>query len=301
MITYPEATQAEILKRINALKPDWMAKAATATADLVTMGSFTPPKPPAGQPKPKKPASLWSDVKIVYMELQQYKCIFCERALAKKQGAIEHDVEHYRPKNAIAVWKAPKTMAAVPHQAGPAAASGYYWLAYDTGNYAAACKLCNSTRKRSYFPIHGARGKATDAVAQLDANEQPLVIFPLREDPSKLITFNGILALPVHKQGLDNLRALVTIALFDLNGRDELIEDRFRTIKAVYSAYELMGNGSTQQKKDDGAVQLAEYISPNAPHSACAKAYLDLLKADPDRGWDVYQEARVYLKTAASS
>ena len=294
MISYPDATLTELEQRITALKPDWMARAADATTALTAAGLFTPPKPPSGAPKAKAPPSLWSDIKIVYMEMQQFKCIFCERALAKKEGAIEHDVEHYRPKNAVAAWRSPKGLPSIAHQLGPAAMSGYYWLAYDIANYAAACKLCNSTRKRSYFPINGARGQATESVDQLNAGEQPLIIFPLREDPTALITFDGVLALPAQSHGIGYLRAVVTIALFNLNGREELIDDRFRAIRSVYSAYELMRNGSTQAKRDDGAVQLSELISPTSPQSACAKAYLTVLTQDPGRGWDVYQEARVY-------
>nr|WP_294812239.1 hypothetical protein [uncultured Sphingomonas sp.] len=100
-----------------------------------------------------------------------------------------------------------------------AADSGYYWLAYDFENYAAACKPCNSTQKSSYFPIAGKRGKATDSIAQLDPSESPLLIFPLKEDPSALITFRGIVAMPVHAHGPDHLRAMVTISHFKLNIR----------------------------------------------------------------------------------
>lgn len=296
MIRYPEATQAQILAQIAALKPDWMQKAAEETAKVVTAGYFTPPKPTVkGGKKGKAPPSIWSDVKIVYMRLQQFKCIFCERAMAEEEGSIEHDVEHYRPKNALKAWRAPKPLATVPHLAGGAADTGYYWLAFDTGNYAAACKPCNSTQKSSYFPIAGARGKAVDSIAQLDHEEQPLVIFPMVEDPASLITFNGILAVPVHSSGPKHVRAAVTIALFKLNTREELRSDRFRAIRSVFSAYELLQTTTSDVKKQDAALQLIELTSVNSPQSGCAKAYLDVLKSDPNRGWEVYLEARAYL------
>lgn len=301
MIAYDAATSAEIDRRITAHDAGWKAKAIAETAKVVAAGRFSPPKAPKGAKKAASPPSLWGDVKIVFMELQHYKCIFCERALAKSEGAIEHDVEHYRPKNAIVAWTAPSTMAAVPHQAGAAATTGYFWLAYDTENYAAACKLCNSTRKRSFFPIDGPRGSAAQDVATLDAAERPLVIFPLRENPEDLITFRGVLAVPVHAAGLANLRALVTIALFNLNGREELIDDRFRQIRSVFSAFELSMEGSTAAKRADGLVQIAELISPEAPQSACAKAYLELLRSDPEAGWRVYQDARAYKAAHASA
>lgn len=298
MIAYPDGNQAEILARVTAHKPSWPGRAAIEQAAVNAIGAFTPPKAPKGQPKTKAPPSIWSEIKIVFMEIQRFKCIFCERALAKKDGSIEHDVEHYRPKNAIVPWKAPKTIPAVPHQAGPAATTGYYWLAYDLANYAAACKSCNSTRKGSYFPVYGQRGAAQDAVAQLNIHEEPLVIFPLAEDPAPLITFKGVLAVPVQTTGLAHLRALVTISLFNLNGREELLDDRFRAIRAVFGAFELLVRSPIQKIRDDAAVTLSELTSLASPQSACAKAYLELLRTDGDAGWQIYQEAREYVRSA---
>jgi hypothetical protein len=294
MITYNAATPAEIDRRISAHNAGWKAKAGIETAKVIAAGRFSPPKAAKGTKKTASPPSLWGEVKIVFMQLQHFKCIFCERALAKSEGAIEHDIEHYRPKNAVVAWKAPKIMPAVPHQVGPAATTGYFWLAYDSKNYAAACKLCNSTRKRSFFPIHGLRGSALQSVADLDMIEQPLVIFPIDEDPEALITFRGVLAIPVQSTGFGNLRALVTIALFNLNGREELIDDRFRQIRSVFSAFNMMMEGSSQAKRIDGMTQIAELISPESPQSACAKAYLELLRSNPQAAWQVYQDARAY-------
>lgn len=298
MITYPDANLAEITHRVAAQQPKWAAKAAIEHAAVIAAGRFTPPKAPKGQPKAKAPPSIWADVKPIYMELQHYKCIFCERGLAHAEGSIEHDVEHYRPKNAIVRWQ-PVGFPLVPHQAGPAATSGYYWLAYDLENYAAACKPCNSTRKRSFFPVQGTRGAALATIADLNTGEEPLVIFPMYEDPASLITFLGVAAMPVAVDGLDHLRARVTIELFNLNGREELISERFAVIRSLVSAFELVVTGSTQAKRDDGLKQISELTAASASHSACAKAFLAELEKDPVKAWDVYQDARAYVEEAA--
>src|SRR5690606_34469288 len=99
----------------------------------------------------------WSDVKHHYVRLQHHKCAYCERALeAEDFGLIEHDVEHYRPKCAVTVWHGPGYGFALAH----GNRRGYCMLAYELRNYCAACKTCNSARKRDHFPIAGKPGRA---------------------------------------------------------------------------------------------------------------------------------------------
>src|ERR1043166_3089106 len=76
---------------------------------------------------------------------------------------------------------------------------GYYLLAYHLGNYAVACKPCNTILKGSYFPIAGARMTDKDNPADLAA-EKPLLIFPIgdqADDPQTLIRFDGHIPVPV--------------------------------------------------------------------------------------------------------
>ena len=46
------------------------------------------------------------EVKAVYIRLQKNKCAYCERQLTGLDhgGAIEHDLEHYRPKGHVPAW-----------------------------------------------------------------------------------------------------------------------------------------------------------------------------------------------------
>ena len=295
MISYPRATKAEILTRVNAMNATWIGRAAAETAVAVAAGGAS--LSGSGTKTRSVKNGIWSEIKHVFMELQHFKCIFCERAFAKHEGAIEHDVEHYRPKGPVAEWVSPAGIPKVKHKVGPASQTGYYWLAYDLENYAAACKVCNSTKKRNYFPIVGTRGRPIQGVATLDASEQPLLLFPMVEDPRHLITFTGILAVPVHNLGIARLRAEITIAIFNLNGREELWDDRFRAIRSVYTAYDMLNNATTQVKRDDAMLTLTELTSEMSPQSACAKAYLDLLRSDHDRAWDIYQAARASIRS----
>ena len=57
----------------------------------------------------------WSDIKQVYIDLQHTKCAFCEKPL---EGKIEQDVEHFRPKAAVAPWPLPKSLLAEIRAAG---------------------------------------------------------------------------------------------------------------------------------------------------------------------------------------
>jgi hypothetical protein len=98
------------------------------------------------------------------MTLQGSKCIYCETLI---EGPIANDIEHFRPKSKVAVWKAPRRFVAagvtLTAPASPKGDPGYRDLAFHPWNYAASCKVCNSVLKKNYFPISGARqSTATD-------------------------------------------------------------------------------------------------------------------------------------------
>ena len=110
---------------------------------MTTVASRTRPQhrtaPTLTQASIDRPIDLnWSNIKYLFINIQHNKCAFCERKLAAREdgGAIEHDVEHFRPKNAIKAWKPPSDLerllmlrqsardpgqvAAVPHIPGDA-------------------------------------------------------------------------------------------------------------------------------------------------------------------------------------
>ncbi|KXG84234.1 hypothetical protein ATO67_14705 [Agrobacterium bohemicum] len=291
MIRYAVLSKAELEARVDAVDAGWRTRAATRRNAFIAAGKF------------QEDASIWSDVKTVFMDLQHDKCVFCERVLGGKlTGKSEHDVEHFRPKGRVTNWPYPKRTPKLTYAFGTGVPSntGYYWLAYDVENYACACKGCNSDRKRDYFPILGPRGVATTDIATLNASETPLLLFPhgsLGDNPELFITFEGVIAKPIHATGLEKIRAQVTIDFFSLNDREELLADRARVIRELFKTIRLTSD-------QDPAVQSAAYrdidtITSNlSPQAACARAYLALAKTTPQKAWEIYLDVDRYLKPA---
>ena len=285
MIRIGPATSAALDALVDAENTTWRARAATRTASLVAAAAYN------------EDASIWSQIKPVFMILQNYKCVFCERALGGIEvGSGEHDLEHFRPKNAVKAWPSARKRKALGYTFGTGApsASGYYWLAYDLANYAAACRPCNSALKSNYFPIIGPRGAATVSVAALNASEQPLLLYPVGptgDDPAQFLAFDGIAVVPSNPGGVAWQRAKVTIDFFRLNTRSELRRGRFGVIRAVYLATRLAATSADARDVARARLALADLVSEKSPHSACAKAYVDLMRADPDMSHAMYDLA----------
>jgi hypothetical protein len=284
VIRYSGIDRAALEAAIRAERPQWLVDAAVRTAALLAAGRFS------------ERSSLWSQVKIVFMRLQHFKCVFCERAMAQEEaGKIEQDVEHYRPKNAVKPWAIPADLVLEGVTAANGAPGGYYWLAYDVLNYAASCKPCNTPRKSNHFPIRGQHGAAPETIEELNRLEKPYLIFPLLDDAEELITFEGILAVPRHRRGPRYHRALVTIELLGLNTREELWEDRFRTIAQLVSDAEVAEVGRSSIRRRHAREALEDAISERAPQAGCARAFRDLIERDPDRAWQVYCDAKAFV------
>ena len=82
MIRYP-IHPAQLEARVEQHRPGWLARAAERTERFREAGKYG------------ESSSIWTEIKRPYMELQGFKCGFCERRLEKSAyGNIEHDVEH---------------------------------------------------------------------------------------------------------------------------------------------------------------------------------------------------------------
>ena len=230
-------TAAALLAAIEAHRPGWVARAEARTEALA-----------AGAVDPEFP-SLWSETKDVYMKLQHLKCAYCEKEL--EDQPIEHDVEHYRPKREIVRWVVPRALARqgiVVKQPKHGSEPGYRLLAYSPFNYAASCKTCNSILKRNYFPIAGTRNATARDPAAM-AGERPFLLYPIGDtddDPEDMIEFAG-LSPQVKGTGFRRQRALVTIWLFDLNGKWRQ-KDRAMEIMRYFLALERMGRSPRQDR-----------------------------------------------------
>ena len=248
----------ELPEPIDRLVPgDWQQKAAIRIRNIIAAGTY------------KESSAIWSDIKPIYMDLQSNKCMYCERQFASKEyGRIEHDLEHYRPKNP------------------------YHWLAYDIENYGASCKICNSTLKSNDFPIDlpANRGRPTQPIRKLNRQERPLLCYPIGRldvDPEKLITFEATVAVPVGKRGYKHKRGERIISFFKLNDRDELHRERAQMIILLGYALEKLNAGVNKHKNAEVVNRL---ISGVRGHTACLRAFYAKWHKDQTSANQIFQK-----------
>jgi hypothetical protein len=279
MIRYP-ATRALIEQQIRALRPNWLDLAARRTGKFVREKKFNDGAP------------IWSQVKPVFMKLQHNKCIFCEQ---KIEGTIANDLEHFRPKSSVTEWPMKSRGLKYDFPTGKASASGYYWLAYDVENYAAACKQCNTPYKSNFFPVAGKRAATRRPVARLK-DEQPLLCYPigtLDDDPESLVSFSVTTAIPVKKKGARNRRGRVIIDFFELNKRELLHEGRAMMLGLLGDALARLENGN-----DPIDVELVATLqSSSSPHAACLRAFRRLWDDDRAMAREAIVLCKKYLIT----
>jgi hypothetical protein len=119
---------------------------------------------------------LWSVAKhkqALVGDASLTKCAWCETHCEWKR---QLDVEHYRPKGEVARWiGSPPLVSDTPPELEPVSA-GYWWLAYDWGNYSLACSPCNQAWKRTTFPVRGPRAHYGEG---MEAIEVALLVDPM--------------------------------------------------------------------------------------------------------------------------
>ncbi|WP_338846684.1 hypothetical protein V8J88_23350 [Massilia sp. W12] len=289
MIRYPFDEQ-QVRTEIAAIDPNWAQKAAERTRKFLELGRYD------------EASSIWSTVKPVYMRLQHYKCIYCERQFEDEEvGTIEHDLEHFRPKGAVDVWPDPQRHTFhYDFPTGSASAAGYYWLAYDLLNYCAACKVCNSIYKLNWFPIAAQRLAAPSDIGQLQA-EQALLCYPLGnldDDPEDLISFSATTAIPVHTSGRKHQRAKAIIDFFGLNTRQQLHIQRAQFICLFGYAFEKRHKGEADAR--DLAL-LAQIRSPELPHSACLRAFARTWDEKPALAKEIFAQCKAFISSRLHS
>jgi hypothetical protein len=268
--------------------PSWLQRAATRTAGFRNKGFY------------EEDSSIWSEVKVVYMRLQGgCKCAYCERKLeATDLGKVEQDVEHFRPKGSVKAWKAPKALTnqGIVFTAAPPPGKGYYLLPYHPFNYSAACKPCNSSLKKDFFPIAGAYDLNGDDPVKLK-KEKPYLICPVGDfddPPEDLIKFHGVSPQAVAANGHDRARALVTIQFFRLDDeakRKNLLRERAVIIIALHPQLEKLADGATANVKTEAQKVVDGFTAPTAPHTNCARSFNKLFKSDRAEAKAVFDRA----------
>jgi hypothetical protein len=141
----------------------------------------------------EKYRSRWVALRAHMAKLSNDKCWYTE----SKNPGTDDDVDHYRPKNSVAVEKS------------EAAHAGYYWLAFFWKNYRLSCHRGNRLRKHPETGETGGKGDRfplldpakrlrtpTRKQEDLDA-EGPLLLDPTRPGDEAVLTFTarGLVAI----------------------------------------------------------------------------------------------------------
>jgi hypothetical protein len=135
---------------------------------------------------------IWGDVKPYFMAAQHRKCGFCEVIITESTG----DVEHFRPKNAVWSLAEPgEEQESLVNLRGRKFnkdfASGYWWLAYNWGNYLVSCPTCNQKWKSALFPI--AEQRLSAPTIGDEESETALLIDPFgNESPVLHLAFDEL-------------------------------------------------------------------------------------------------------------
>ena len=280
-----EVDRDDLEQLIRDHNPNWLDKAKTKTGDLEDDPAL-------------KVTSIWSPIKQVFTDLQHSKCVFCEKEM--EDQPIEQDVEHFRPKNNVKRWTVPDWMAdeesITVKQPDTGSERGYRLLAYNFLNYAAACKTCNSTRKRDHFPIAGSPRKSGSENPARMKTEKAYLIYPISDiddDPEELIQFSALSPQAKLNNGFGRKRALVTIDLFQLDDIDErpyLFKKRAKNVWLLHACLKQIDEGNAAEQAEGRLV--ADFLtSPRSEHTNCLRCFRRLYDNDPVEAKSVAEKA----------
>ena len=290
-------TRAELDDEIEKEKPGWAKRATKKNADSAAAS--------------KAEVGIWSEIKGVFMRRQCFKCIYCERRLAKIDEAttagisVEYDVEHFRPKNRVSKW--PDDDIAARHgldvsKIRSGRAGGYPALAHEPANYVVSCKHCNSVWKQDRFPIAG-KASSAKSIAKLNHTEMPLLLFPFGrdgDDPDDYFVHQANLMIPKPKRGHRRLRAQVTIAFFELNLREDFLRSRAEAILLLGAVLDARATSKrSARKRGTSAIDLVPALTAeDASHTACVRAFEALHGASPALAKKILDVAARYVASS---
>ncbi|MBZ4331365.1 hypothetical protein ACIHQR_08800 [Corallococcus coralloides] len=177
-------------------------------------------------------------------------CAFCERGLGEDRRG---DVEHFRPKSA----------------AKEATHNGYWWLAYEFENYLLSCSTCNSSHKRTLFPLEQGASHVDFNNRNQIHNEARLFIDPTVDPVADWLTVeiedeNNLCEIkPTTTDSTGKLRATHNINQLQLNEEVKLIQQRRRKLESAQKDY---------IHRD--FLNLLEQASHFRPHGSTVRAFL---------------------------
>lgn len=222
----------------------------------------------------------WTALRSHMAKLSSDKCWYTE----SKNPGTDNDVDHYRPKNSVAVQK------------GEAEHGGYYWLAFSWRNYRFSSHRGNRPRKHpetnetngkgDQFPLfdHTKRLRTpTRNQDELD-KEMPLLLDPTRPGDETVITFTaqGVAAIsPAFENSpFEKLRFEASRKCYHLDwpefkeARIELYNLIERKIRRGNEIAPLMGTTSRSNEFLTILAELRRLMDRDQLYSAAARAYL---------------------------
>ena len=218
----------------------------------------------AGRP-PQFRGQIWGDLKAWLLQnVFEGKCAYCE---IKIVGGFFGEGEHYRPKGKVTVRRERKR---IPAEIAPGQEhGGYFWLAYDWSNLLPACDQCNN-RKVDQFPVGQSHIFEPGVPAGvLDQRENPLLLHPYHDDPSRHLRFGKFGAIAARD---GDARGLQTIEILGLD-REGLTERRRVAQEAAYPALGIAILQYILENKEITA-SLDRYTSASAEFSMAIVDYL---------------------------
>ncbi len=175
-----------------------------------------------------------ADVKKALTDLQKGICCYCE---SHYDVTGYGEVEHFRPKGG---WKQDKEDKKLHHP-------GYYWLAYKWENLMYACKKCNLTYKKNFFPLEEPNKRFKEDTLDISL-EKPLLINPYEEQhPENHLTFDGPVIKALSEEGT------ASIIYYGLD-RVALEEERrkiFNPLNALAKAAKLLQGKDKEETVDE--------------------------------------------------
>jgi hypothetical protein len=281
-----EVNEAALLEAVRQKSPQWLDRAKKKLKAARQAGKIG------------EKDGIWSEIKEVFILLQDFKCIYCEFPLPKvdpdsaDKVAVDYDVEHFRPKNRVTAWPTADELKRRPSVAdyqasvGTGAADGYLRLAFDPFNYVVSCKVCNSSYKADRFPIAGHPDTRSTKRSSLDTTELPLLLFPFGDDgdePEQLLHFEGPMIGPRPLAGHDQLRATAVVDFFELDTREGLLEGRCWLIQLLWQKLEERESDDAEEKAEAEAFLDVVLSTTRFPHTACGRAFIALYEEDRER------------------
>jgi hypothetical protein len=221
-----------------------------------------------------KKSPHWTKLRPQLIALAGRKCWYCE-------GEVSHNrlaVDHFRPKGGVV--EEPTHI-------------GYYWLAYEVGNFRLICEFCNSstdddpTGKRvtkiHHFPLlnPNTRIRVPGARPETIEKELPILLDPINSSDCDLLDFDSAGAVRRNdhrpRSALERTvgicRATESIRIYGLD-RPGLVEGRTRIWKDAVLKANLLELGLDIGDGVDPVDRVRDLITPKAPHSGAALSAL---------------------------